>query len=113
MLGLPLFFFTRRSAASTLLRSMTSSNSFSSSFPERSSSCAADRGSTLRLPLGPEGLIGFGISAELTKELRAACANIPDSGWTPIEERVHETVFAAEVEFAPGDWPKNPRRYSR
>ncbi len=62
---------------------------------------------------GPEGLIGFSIRAELAKELRAACANIPDSGWTPIEERVHETVFAAEVEFAPGDWPKNaaPIRY--
>ncbi len=62
---------------------------------------------------GPEGLIGLSISAELTKELRAACANIPDSGWTPIEQRVHETVFAAEVEFAPGDWPKNaaPLRY--
>ncbi len=61
---------------------------------------------------GPEGLIGFSTSAELTKELRAACANILDSEWTPIEQRVHETVFAAEVEFAPGDWPKNaaPRR---
>ncbi len=63
---------------------------------------------------GPEGLIDFSISAELTKELRAACANIPDRGWTPIEQRVHETVFAAEVEFAPGDWPKNaaPCRYA-
>ena len=62
---------------------------------------------------GPKGPIGFSISADMTKELRAACAAIAEMGWTPIEDRVHETVFAAEVEFTPGDWPKNaePLRY--
>jgi hypothetical protein len=62
---------------------------------------------------GPSGVIGFSISADMTKELLAACAELPESAWTPIEERVHETVFAAEVEFTSGDWPKNaePLRY--
>ena len=49
-----------RSAASTLLRSTTSSISFSSSFPERSSSCAADRASPLRSPLGASPLPASG-----------------------------------------------------
>lgn len=62
---------------------------------------------------GPKGFIGFSISADMSKELKAACAAIPEAGWAPIEERAHETVFAAEVEFTPGNWPKNaePLRY--
>ena len=56
---------------------------------------------------GPSGVIGFSISADMSKELRAACAGIAEGEWTPIEERVHERVFAAEVEFTSGDWPKN------
>ena len=62
---------------------------------------------------GPAGFIGFSISADMSKELKAACAALPEGAWIPIEERVHETVFAAEVEFTSGDWPKNaePLRY--
>jgi hypothetical protein len=62
---------------------------------------------------GPPGFIGFTISADMTKELSAACAAIPESGWMRIEERAHETVFAAEVEFVSGAWPKDaqPLRY--
>jgi Transposase DDE domain group 1 len=62
---------------------------------------------------GPACFIGFSISADMTKELREACTRIPEAGWTRIEDRAHETVFAAEVEFTPGNWPKDaqPLRY--
>ena len=62
---------------------------------------------------GPAGFIGFSISADMTKELSAACAAVPESGWTRIEDRARETVFAAEVEFVSGTWPKHgqPLRY--
>jgi hypothetical protein len=62
---------------------------------------------------GPSGFIGFTISADMTKELSAACAAVPESGWARIEDRAHETVFAAEVEFVSGTWPKHaqPLRY--
>jgi hypothetical protein len=62
---------------------------------------------------GPEGFIGFSISADMSKELRAACTELSAGEWSPLEERAHETVFAAEVEFTPGDWPKDaaPLRY--
>jgi len=62
---------------------------------------------------GPAGFIGFSISADMTKELGEACAGIPESSWTRIEERARETVFAAEVEFVSGAWPKHaePLRY--
>lgn len=64
-------------------------------------------------PDGPTGFIGFSISADMSKELSAACAALDDSQWTPIEERAHESVFATEVEFTPGNWPKHaePLRY--
>jgi hypothetical protein len=62
---------------------------------------------------GPAGFIGFSISADMTKELGEACAAIPESSWTRIEDRARETVFAAEVEFVSGTWPKHaqPLRY--
>jgi Transposase DDE domain group 1 len=62
---------------------------------------------------GPKGFIGFSISADMTKELRAACVALPDDDWKLVEERANETVFAADVEFTPGDWPKDaqPLRY--
>ena len=62
---------------------------------------------------GPAGFIGFSISADMTKELSAACVAVPEDQWVAIEERARETVFAAEVEFAPGHWPKgaDPLRY--
>ncbi len=55
--------------------------------------------------------IPFTISADMSKELRQACANAVD--WELLEERADETVWLAEVEFAPGDWPKSaqPLRY--
>jgi hypothetical protein len=28
---------------------------------------------------------------------------VPDEQWVTMEERAHETVFAVDVEFAPGD----------
>jgi hypothetical protein len=62
---------------------------------------------------GPAGFIGFSISADMTKELRDACEALPESAWTRIEDRAHETVFAADVEFVSGTWPKHaqPLRY--
>jgi hypothetical protein len=62
---------------------------------------------------GPAGFIGFSISADMSAELKAACAAVPDHEWKPIEERTGESVYAAEVEFAPGNWSKNaaPLRY--
>lgn len=62
---------------------------------------------------GPKGFIGFSISADMSKELRAACMALPDDEWKLVEERANETVFAADVEFTPGDWPKDakPLRY--
>jgi hypothetical protein len=62
---------------------------------------------------GPKGFVGFSISADMSKELRALCVAVPDDGWALVEERAHETVFVAEVEFTPGDWSKKaqPLRY--
>jgi hypothetical protein len=62
---------------------------------------------------GVKGFIGFSISADMTKELRAACVALRNDEWKVVEERANETVFAAEVEFTPGDWPKDakPLRY--
>jgi hypothetical protein len=64
-------------------------------------------------PGGPAGFIGFSISADMSRELTAACAALPQADWSVIEERGDETVFAAEVEFVSGAWPKNapPLRY--
>lgn len=57
--------------------------------------------------------IAFTISADMSRELRAACLALPDSSWTLLETRATETVHLADVEFAPGDWPKtaSPLRY--
>jgi hypothetical protein len=49
--------------------------------------------------------IAFTISADLTPELRRVCAQRAVA-WTLLEERVTEGVDVAEVEFTPGDWPK-------
>jgi hypothetical protein len=63
--------------------------------------------------VGPKGIIGFSISADMSKELRAACEALPEQAWSLVEERPHETAWGAEVEFTPGDWPKDaePLRY--
>jgi hypothetical protein len=57
--------------------------------------------------------IGFAISADMTKELRAVCLAVPAEGWAPLDVRERELVDVAEVEFTPGDWPKSakPLRY--
>ena len=57
--------------------------------------------------------IGFTISADLTKELRACCLAVPRAGWVELENRGSEQVDIAELEFTPGDWPKHalPLRY--
>jgi hypothetical protein len=62
---------------------------------------------------GPKGTIGFSISADMGEALRRVCEGVQESAWRPYEERATETVMCADVEFAPGDWPKDaaPLRY--
>ena len=62
---------------------------------------------------GPKGPIGFSISADMTEALRAVCERVPEEGWKLLEERAEETVSVAELEFTPGDWPREawPLRY--
>ncbi len=57
--------------------------------------------------------IGFAISADMTKELRACCTSLPSAGWASLDTREREQVDIAELEFAPGDWPRSasPLRY--
>ena len=57
--------------------------------------------------------IAFSISADMSPELRACCTALPDKSWELLEERERESAHVAEVEFTPGDWPKNaaPLRY--
>lgn len=64
-------------------------------------------------PDGPQGPIAFTISADMTAELRAKCAARRERHWVVVEERAEESVHCAEVEFTPGDWPKDaaPLRY--
>jgi Transposase DDE domain group 1 len=56
--------------------------------------------------------IRFTVSADMTQALRRECER-EHLGWARLEDRRHETVDLAEVEFAPGDWPKTatPLRY--
>ena len=51
----------------------------------------------------------FAISADMSKELRAVCAAVPEERWVACDERIWETVHVAEVEFTPGDWSKTAR----
>lgn len=62
--------------------------------------------------LASEG-IGFTISADMGPELRAVCTAVPAQDWKELEKRTTETASIAEVEFAPGSWPKTaqPLRY--
>ena len=64
-------------------------------------------------PDGPRGPIGFTIGADLTKDLHAVCAAVPEVRWGLLEDRPGETVHCTEVEFVPGDWKKDalPLRY--
>jgi hypothetical protein len=62
---------------------------------------------------GPQGHIGFTISADMTQELRKVYEAAPETSWQRVEDRPQETVYCAEVEFTPGDWSKDakPLRY--
>jgi len=57
--------------------------------------------------------IGFCISADMSQALRERCGKVPDAEWVLLDPRERETVEVAEVEFTPGDWPKEsePLRY--
>lgn len=57
--------------------------------------------------------IGFAISADMSKELRAVCEGQPQSAWQEMDNRERERVDVAEVEFTPGTWGKEaePLRY--
>jgi hypothetical protein len=57
--------------------------------------------------------IRFSISADMTTQLRQAIEAVPAEVWQLHETRAHETVELADVEFTPGDWPKeaDPLRY--
>jgi hypothetical protein len=57
--------------------------------------------------------IGFTISADMSPELRAQCLAVAPQEWLEMENRGTEQVHVAEVEFTPGDWPKQalPLRY--
>lgn len=57
--------------------------------------------------------IGFAISSDMSKQLRKRCLDLPASAWQDMETRTREQVDVAEVEFEPGDWPKQakPLRY--
>ncbi|MGH2667710.1 MAG: IS1380 family transposase [bacterium] len=64
-------------------------------------------------PGGPRGRIGFTISADMSEDLRTVCRAVPAGDWQLLEDRAEETVACAEVDFTPGDWPKDawPLRY--
>jgi len=57
--------------------------------------------------------IGFAISADMSKELRACCTAVEPERWAVLDTREREQVDLAEVEFTPGDWPREakPLRY--
>ncbi|MGH8701292.1 MAG: IS1380 family transposase [Burkholderiales bacterium] len=62
---------------------------------------------------GPQGPIEFTISADMTEELRGKCAAMGERRWSLVEDRVEESVHWTDIEFTPGDWPKDaqPLRY--
>lgn len=72
---------------------------------------------------GPQGPIGFTISADMSVQLRAKCEALHDAkpgtqeatdpGWRRLEERAHELVDVGEVEFTTEGQPKTavPLRY--
>lgn len=67
----------------------------------------------LRWLAEPSRHIGFAISADMSRELRAVCVAADPSAWTLFEQRPDLTIHVAEVEYAPGHWPKDawPLRY--
>ncbi len=61
----------------------------------------------------PSRKIGFAISADMTRELRAVCTAVPQERWTLFEQKDDVEKHVTDVEFTPGDWPKDakPLRY--
>jgi hypothetical protein len=57
----------------------------------------------------PSRRIGFAISADMTKELRASCVALGEDAWKLFEQRADTTLHVADVEFAAGDWSKEAR----
>jgi hypothetical protein len=57
--------------------------------------------------------IGFAISADMTRELRGYCTAVANRRWARLDTREREHVDVVEVEFTPGDWPRDawPLRY--
>jgi hypothetical protein len=53
---------------------------------------------------GPEGKIGFGISARMSEALHQAILAVPEEGWKPYgEPHPHEMRECAEVPFVPSE----------
>ena len=61
---------------------------------------------------GPQGPIGFAVSADMTEDLQKECKKAAVE-WRLFEERSDETLDWAEIEFTPGNWSKSaqPLRY--
>jgi hypothetical protein len=55
----------------------------------------------------PARKIGFAISADMTPELRELCRKLDEKRWERFETREDLSVDLAEVEFSPGEWPKD------
>lgn len=57
-------------------------------------------------PDGPKGFIGFGISADMSKELKAVVVALPETAWTPYKapgEALDAQRDWAEVPFVPSE----------
>jgi hypothetical protein len=68
---------------------------------------AAYEDSTLKWLADPVNLIErFTISADMTAPLRKLAESVASVEWKVYESRNNETVFFAEVDFQPGQWPK-------
>jgi hypothetical protein len=68
---------------------------------------AAYEDSTLKWLADPTNLIErFTISADMTPPLRKLAESVASVEWKVYESRDNETVFFAEVDFQPGQWPK-------
>ena len=63
---------------------------------------------TLRFLMDPtHAFERFTVSADMGAELRALCVAAPPEAWQLLEERANESVWFTEVEFTPGELPKN------
>jgi hypothetical protein len=68
---------------------------------------AAYEETTLRWLADPENHIErFTVSADMTEPLRRLACGVAGDAWTVYEDRNNETVSWAEVDFQPGQWPK-------